>query len=456
MGTRRRSKVRSWRAVTIFLAVFALVGAACATTSDDDDSGDGGSSDVPTESGKGVTDSTITIGVEFLDLGTTAAAEEAAGVEAVESSNEEAIAVIETIVDDINDNGGMAGRNVEVVFHTTNIAEGTFATRDQETCAAFTEDNEVFAVVTLANGTIGLAECLADADTPVVWDQGVSWPFDQDDLEALAPYLYLPTKVNVSRFGAYVDGLAEQGFFEPDSVVGLVRYDIPSHDRAVENVIVPALEEQGLELAQDFAFTPATSVDDMTNVSIQAVTAVVQFRDAGVDRVLFLPTAQVMPLLFPIIAEVQDYRPRYGISTADAPNFMATNVPDAQLEGALGVGWDPVKDLGLENGADVIEENEIWVRCQELMVDAGLAEGGAKACTPFLFLQEALDGVDGVNPDSLRAGVDELGTTAYSAVNFGTDWAADVYDGPSKMRALAYDAGCDCFEYTGEPMSISR
>ncbi len=455
MGARRESKARSRRGLPLVLAALVLVGAACSTTSDDD-SKDDSSSDVPTESGKGVSDSTITLGVELLDVGAAAAAEESAGVESAESSNQEATAIVEAVVDGLNTDGGVAGRDVEVVFHFTNIGEGTFENRDQETCAAFTEDNEVFAVVTLANGTIGLAECLANADTPVVWDQGVSWPFDQGDLEALAPYLYLPTKVNLSRFGAYVNGLADQGFFEPDSVVGLVRYDLPSHDRAVEEVIVPALEEQGLSLAQDFAFTPANSVDDLTNVSVQAANAVVQFRDAGVDRVLFLPTAQVIPLLFPIVAEVQDYRPRYGISTADAPDFMATSVPDAQLEGALGVGWDPLKDLGLENGADVIGENEIWSRCEELLVGAGLPEEGAQVCSPFLFLQEALDGVDGVNPDSLRAGVDALGTTEYSAVNFGTDWAADVYDGPSEMRPLAYDAGCDCFQYTGEPVPIPR
>jgi hypothetical protein len=59
-----------------------------------------------------------------------------------------------------------------------------------------------------------------------------------------------------------------------------------------------------------------------------------------------------------------------------------------------------------------------------------------------------------VTAGGLRAGVDQLGTTAYSTTTLGSAFGPDRYDGAAAGRDVAYGDRCSCFAYVGGTYAI--
>ena len=148
-----RSKVRASRVLVAALAAAALLGGACTqsdseggvSTSDDAPSG----SDAPASPGtpaQGVTEDSIKIAYSYLDFDDLVSK----GLSANGWGDQEL--AFQTFVDDLNEKGGINGRQIEVVFAPytplgTEVAEAA--------CLKMTKDEEVFAVV---GGFLGPAE----------------------------------------------------------------------------------------------------------------------------------------------------------------------------------------------------------------------------------------------------------------------------------------------------------
>lgn len=398
----------------------------------------------------GVTDSEIVIGVETLtNLGATYAA---VGFDSnAIPTDQEIRAIVQAIFDHLNAKGGLAGRKAVPLIHFTDIANGTHNSRAQESCSFFTEDHDVFAVIAAGNSTDALPRCLAKKRTPLLDDNNAEWPYDDADLAELSPYLYLPTKLSISRYGVYIDGLKAQGFFD-GGTVGLLRYDLPNHVRARDRVLKPALARHGIEIEDEFAFTPAQSVGDLSRAGAEANSAVLRFRNAGIDRIIYLPTAWVVDFVFPSSAESQGYRPRHGLNTSSGlQGSWVANAPDAQLRNSTAVGWKYSVDRGntRENPS-----NPLWAECVEVMRKRGLNTGGAHLCTPLLMLQQGLSRAPEASPAGLRTGLDAVGTAPYSTTSFTTTFKPGRADGPAAARHIAYDQTCDCFDYKGGEVPI--
>jgi hypothetical protein len=170
-------------------------------------------------------------------------------------------------------------------------------------------------------------------------------------------------------------------------------------------------------------------------------------RAAGIDRVLFLGSGLSLPYVFPTVAESQGYRPRYGITTDDGPDFMATNAPAAQLTGAMAVGWEPQYDVA--DSDVVLQHDGLWRTCAQRMKRAGFTPRDGRRCTGLYFLEQALRGTSVLSADALRAGADRIGSASYSTMNYGTFVGPRRYDGVSAIRVLRFDAACTCFRYQG-------
>jgi len=394
---------------------------------------------IPAAGAPGVTDTEIIIGVEALS--DPSAAMESVGYNGEGASNAETRRVVDAVFDAINRRGGIAGRTAVPLLHYTDVTVGTHASRGQQACSFFTEDNQVWAVVAQGNHSDPFPVCLAEKGVPLI-DDANSLPMDDAQANALSPFIYWPMKLSLSRFDAYIDGLAEAGFFD-DGTIGLLRYDRPSHERAMNDVIVPALERHGFTLEIDFAFSEVQSIGDLSGTSAEASNAVLQFRQAGVDRVLFLPTALVLQTLFPPAASSQQYYPRYGINSAEGPKGWTANASPSQLEGAMAVGWNGMSDRG---SASENFDNALWVYCRDIMTEHGALEAGAWGCGPYFFLQEAASRAPDLSPQGLRAGADQIGTAAYSTKNYGTDSRPGRWDAVAARITMAYAAACNCFE----------
>ena len=401
----------------------------------------------PSALAKGVRADKVILGWEGL-ADTTSGATHAVGVVAPSASEADQKAQIQAMVDDINGRGGIGGKRVEMVFHFVDVTQGTAESRGQQTCEFFTTDHEIFALVLDANHNQALSRCMAQRKTPVVDVSATVLPVDQKDLNEHAPYLYLPLHVNLSRLAAYVDAVAQQGFLGKDAKVGLLRYDYPTHVRARDQVIVPALARHGVRLTDDFAFTPVREVSDLGAAGSQAANAVLRFKAEGVNRVLFLPSGWVILTVFPPAAESQGFRPLYGVDSWESPVYLRNNAPAAQLHGAVGIGWWPSQDLEAARAVEIQRTLPNWGHCAAALKAAGYPEAFATYCTPFLFIKEAIARGTGLTAAGLRAGADKLGDTPYSTANFATSFGPGRSDGASAWRNIAYDDGCTCFNYT--------
>jgi len=371
------------------------------------------------------------------------------GISGASHSREESRAIWQAVIDQVNARGGVAGRRVVPTYFWIDSESGTNATRSQAACEQFTRDDKVFAVVLDGAGDLSLASCLAQRGVPAVDVGQTSYPYDDVDLHRLAPHLYLPGRLSMGRFRSYVDQLAARGFFPRGSKVGLLRFDLPNQLRTRRDVLEPALRRHGLTLETDVAFTPVEGTADLPRAANEASAAVLQMRQAGVDRVLFLGSGLSLPFVFPTVAESQGYRPRYGITTDDGPDFMATNAPAEQMTGAMAVGWEPQYDVADSDA--VLRGDRLWQSCAAVMRKAGFTPRDGRRCTAVYFLERALDGARDLTAASLRAGADRIGSLPYSTQTYDTFFQPGRYDGVSAVRVLRFDASCTCFRYlTGE------
>jgi ABC-type branched-subunit amino acid transport system substrate-binding protein len=143
MGPRRTATRSSLRIAIIGLAAAALFFAACGGDDDDDEASNttessGASSGELTDLGHGVSADTIKVGIAIIDYD--------AIKDFVDFTRGDQQATAQIFVDDINANGGVNGRMIEPVYKKYPPIPGQQP--DPLTlCTAWTEDDEVFAVL---------------------------------------------------------------------------------------------------------------------------------------------------------------------------------------------------------------------------------------------------------------------------------------------------------------------
>ena len=394
--------------------------------------------------GVGVTATEIKIGVEAAkDINAATAAVGA------KTDNPEEADTTKAVVDYLNAHGGMAGRKINLVTHVVDKTTGTWNSQNQATCSAFTEDAKVFAVMSSSvGGNDSLAACLAQHNTPLA--EVNYWPYDAVSYRQLGAYLYQPSRMTPDRWTpAYVDGLVETGFFDKGAKIGLVKMDAPVFERMATG-IKSRLAAHGLSLTDEAAVTTPTSVADIGTVGGQLNNVILSFRSKNVDHVIFAEYNGIIPFVMTSEAEGQSYRPRYGLSSSDLPNTVASQAPAAQLARAIAVGWMPANDV--VNTEDKRGGN--YALCNKIAHDEGV-QGGAGgqrlymgyACDGLFFLKAALDRATALTPAGLRAAAEGLGATFDSPFTYSTQLGPGRHDGASSVRFSTYDAGCTCFKY---------
>jgi ABC-type branched-subunit amino acid transport system substrate-binding protein len=383
----------------------------------------------------------LTIGVH---LSANAAAASAFGVALPEHSP----AKVDAIVKWINANGGIGGRRVETVYHTTDPLRGSFDSQAQEACTSLTQDHHVDYAISIAQlYRDSLPACFAKNKTPFVWDvfyltQRTVVPVD---------YLYRPAQPHSDRLGFVVDGLVKAGFFR-NAKIGLLRYDSPKEKTVADRVFKPALAAHGLKVTEEAAVREPDSASQASDTAAASSSVALRFRQRGITHVLFVPSGGAIPLLFLAAAESQGFRPKYGFSSLDAPYFVRDSVPRAQLEGAMGVGWSPPVDLGPTN-RDAQRFSPGSRLCVAISAKAGFAPDEAPMgyCDMLFFLKAALDRASTPTVAALRAGAPSA-SGYQSSLTFGTRFAPGRNDGTAKARIFLYD---DDWQYRGAPYAIN-
>lgn len=404
--------------------------------------------------GRGVSATQIRIGISVADPGSYEETYAGLGAAGVSRPNEREAA--EAVVDHINREGGIAGREVVPVFRQYS-SNDNFSAAYEADCAAFTQDTEVFAAYSThtSPGKDLLATCITQHDTAFILT--AREVFDQEDFERWA-HVYGPVYLRGDRWDMLVDELVALGYFDGEPTLGVIWQDTLATRRILEETIEPRLHTYGVEVAERAALAPYNSLGEMGANYGAMGNHVLRFRRSNVTHVLFIGTQAAGPLFFGAAAEGQGYRPRYGFNSTEAPQLTAANLPASQLVGAVGVGWWPFYDV---EWAQDPGDHPAQARCLDLMHDAGVetpdrfaANQAANICDALLFLDVALERAPSLTLEGLRVAADELGGAFAAASTWNTGLGPGRWDGISTVRHLAFDEGCECFRYVSDPRPI--
>jgi hypothetical protein len=409
----------------------------------------GGASVVP-EKGRGWDRTTVHVGVitnsDIQQVATTL------GVESLDSGDQKADA--EAMVAALNAQGGLFGRRVQAHYfdvHTTDDRENAA----QRSCTFFTQDHPVIAVISGAveNDTDNFRACMARAHTLVL--AGGAQPFDDKVFADLGgEYYLLPYPSWNDLAPTLANRLAAQGFFTGwDTARGTrgaapVKVGVLALDTPILRRVATALST---ELAR-VGHKPTEPYFYADRVSAQG--AVLRFRADGITHVI--STDQFL-FLFMNNADSQGYRPRYGISTPNAPGLLLQGtVPANQLAGALGVGFLP--DLDVDQHHDPAVRPPGQDACLALMrrhdVSYPPEKRFARAyeklfCDAFTLVRDAAVQGGGLSADRIRAGIPGAGRALRSSFTFLSVLGNGSYAEPGAALDLGWDGGCTCFTYRG-------
>ena len=345
----------------------------------------------------------------------------------------------------LNAHGGMAGRRIIPVFHDESVAgaSSNYEGEMQSACAAWTQDQHVYAVASPV-GTTGnsLYQCLGKAG---VITSSAGEVRDASFFSEYANTFYMPVEMNLTRvLSDNVDALAGAGFFGAGAKIGLVRLDDAADVRAVKEGLEPALAAHGLKLTDQFA--TSTGTDSVQQMS----TAVLKFRAEGITHVLF---TFVSPLFFMSNAESQGYHPKYGLHSRSSPAaLLQGNAPANQLKGSMGIGWQQYNDV--DGAHDPGPPSPRGKLCLDLMRSAGqdtsaraTALVGLWQCDALFFLRDALAAAPDYSLAGFRAGAESLRSYEAASTFRSSFGPRQLHDGVRGYRLFAYKDDCSCFRY---------
>lgn len=366
-------------------------------------------------------------------------------------------AQIKALFADVNRRGGVLGRKLVPVFHDVGTVDSNTdsAIVEQRTCAAWTEDERVFAALSnvgVTNGA-GLFACLAKAKVPLFFSDTSG--HTRNLFSRYRSTLYGPGMLTLERLlPTLMSRLQAQGYFGPwDTVtgsaggakpvkVGLFYADKDESGQVFQKLTRRELASRGITIGSEYAYD-----GDITTAGRDSASAALQFSSAGVTHVLSDGGAVAF---FMKGADQQAYHPRYGLSTMNSLSF-ATSTPSTQLKGALGVSWVPYADVKADQAP---AKNRAAKQCLDLMRAAGQETTDYATqwvmqinCDSVRLLVDGLRLAQSISVAGLEAGIDGLSGNAVTGLAFAARFTPGRHDGAAAVRDLAYDGGCSCFRY---------
>ncbi len=283
----------------------------------------------------GVTADSVKIGVTYVDA-------ESLRTSGLELDLGDYEGAFNAVVDDINANGGIHGRMIELVFAP--IAPSDPAATEAQ-CTKLTEDDDVFLVAGFFLGDAHMCP-LELHDTAVVGAAGM--PADEV-ARTNAPWI--TPLVDLELINTSVETFAEEGLL--DGTLGVFGHE---RDQADLDSVLATLEALGVEAAE-------VGIADAPSGDIAATTSDVQvleevFKSAGIDTVLLVGASAQN---WPKFKTDPDYNPQIVSASLTALQAFVEDesVTDTSpIEGALAGGiYGPNQAIyeAMEECAGVVE-----------------------------------------------------------------------------------------------------
>jgi hypothetical protein len=186
--------------------------------------------------------------------------------------------------------------------------------------------------------------------------------------------------------------------------------------------------------------------------------AVFKFAQDGVTHVT-MPDINLAA--FQLRAEPPHYRPRYAVTTYNAPYaFLTLETPAAQENGAVGVGWAPTYDVAPEA---LPAASPAARTCDAENRKQGMDYRSQQVARMFAYsfcdaINLYVDGAragHGLNGPAVAAGLQIVGRRFQSALNLtGYTTPGEPYL-PRAVRGLQFVNACGCFHYTNISATIT-
>jgi ABC-type branched-subunit amino acid transport system substrate-binding protein len=404
----------------------ALLGAAC--TSDPDDAAGGGGQEEEegpvAGSTRGLTDDTIRIGVIGADFGALAEAGLAPDLG-------DQPKIVESVVEQINADGGIGGRQVELRLRLIDGVGGPEV--GQAACLEMTQDFEAFAVILTPAISREVARCTAVTnETLTIGPTG----FDQalyDEAEGRLFTAGSDTSMSTDRQAAgWAQLLHDDGALDGTTIGVVTDEQAPEFVAAARDSLVPTLEALGHEVAVEVTL-PCPEGDTDCD---QHEAAVQQMKDAGVDFV-FMGAANLVGPTLVQAAENLDFHPAWaanGNQVTDTVSQFFGSVKDA-WDGAIGTSTvfalpDDLTEAAHDCNATVTEHSG-----EDYEPGSDAFGFAAVVCLVLRLVDEAGDGIEAadLHQGSIVEAIEGVGEVTLNA------------GPPGSLSAAKHDAGDHLF-----------
>lgn len=352
------------------------------------------------------------------------------------------------VVEEINKNGGIGGRPIDPYYAEVDVAATDPESNYNAACSKLTEDDGVFAVMTVINPPESFIACVANHQT-LLLNASFS-PGDDTLYGEFKDWFFSPSLVSLDRGARLMLNSAKaEGRFDALGVnVGILYYDgDPQPARVVEQVMEPMLKAWNV---------PVTKAGISGPEGVGG--AQLQFAAAGVNLVLFQTPNGIGQLLFMNAAENQGYRPAYYTTDPDSTRFVSESAPRNQAANIAGVGSLPLANVPVRSYPTTPKEEE----CLKLMRAAGENDNDrlssltatlyCELMWEFRIVGEQVQGP--LTHENWRAAFPTIGTGYTSVSTFATNFASGRNDNATQYRPYAWDTGCSCLAYTGPAVAI--
>lgn len=408
-------------------------------------------------------DGPIRLGVSYssdLAAGLAAVGQPEAAAQAA-NYGEQVQQIYQVPVEHLNQNGGIAGCRVELVFFDfSSLASDGFDGQSQRECAHFAEDERVFAAFSAALESNVLVECLASKKV-VSFFNGAEYAPVQRDFRRYRGYLYQPTQINPSRWGSFIDQFAAGGFLRRGNRVGLLIADdgTGNAQHLANDVWIPKLKALGIDVVP-YEYNWIRSYATVSDTATAFSAAVLQFNTQGVTHVMSTPDGSAMSFFFTPQAESQNFRPAYR--TAPNAGGTPTIAPEGQRNdwvsvqsGALAVALNYPDDMN-DGQQATNPPNASRQQCDAIyrgkINGPNISQGW---CDTLWFLRDALAGASAITPETLLAGVERLGTRFQLGAGFGASSFGPLrYDGSTQVRMAKYAPAQGDYVYVSPVLNV--
>lgn len=362
---------------------------------------------------------------------------------------------VETAIAWINTHGGLNGHKlVPVIFEVELTSTQTYAVTYEEICSSFTEDHKVVAAILIANVEPALPTCLAKGGSLFLGHGRY--------LRDAADYRQLQRTITPEDAGsdrvarAIGEQLLSRGMVKRGEKLGLLVMDYGGPRRGRDEVLEPMMKQAGVTVV-DYEIPYPQSTQAIANSAAAVQNAQLRMAAEGVKTVTFLcPGCATFFLQY---ADSQAYYPAYLMTSYDTfTGYKGKSESSRSLQKAVGLGWDPIRDVGTYSQPRWQAGNATHDLCrtvEKAHIKDDMTNFSSQAfCGALMDLQAAAraNPVTPLTADSLLAGFESFGTRHESAGNFATSLSRDRHDGTAAYRTLRYDSETLAFVYDGSPL----